>query len=344
MPPVCHARGRAGTPRVSILLPARNAAPTLRPCLASISRQTERSWECILVDDGSSDDTRTIAEDFARQDPRFRVLSTPPRGLVSALNDGLEHCRAARIARMDSDDVMHRERLAAQADALDKQEDLAALGCHVRLFPRDGLSPRLREYELWLNGMRGAADVERDALVECPIAHPTMMMRRAFADLRYLDRGWPEDYDLVLRALAAGLRIGVVPRRLLAWRSGSGSLSRTDSRYGLDRFTACKAHFLANGFLAGGSRYILWGYGGTGRALCRALAAAGKTPSYIVEVKTGRIGQRIRGAEVIPHGRLPLLRGQPIVVSVARAGPRTEIRGVLAGMGFIEGIDYLCAA
>jgi hypothetical protein len=239
---------------------------------------------------------------------------------------------------------MHRERLAVQAAALDRDLVLAGVGCHVRLFPRRSLAPRLRDYEEWLNGLRGADDIARDAFVECPIAHPTLMMRRVMADLGYADRGWPEDYDLVLRALASGLRIGVVPRRLLAWRNGTGTLSRTDPRYGQDRFVSCKAHFLAAGFLAEAPGYILWGYGGTGRSLRRALAALGKAPSHIVEVKATRIGQRIHGAEVIPHDRLPGLRGRPIVVSVARAGPRAEIRGVLSAMGFRERTDYVCAA
>jgi glycosyltransferase involved in cell wall biosynthesis len=333
-----------GPPRISVLLPVRNAAATLPACLASLARQTEPAWQCVVVDDGSVDDTRSIAEAAARKDRRFTILAAPPRGIVAALNDGLVHCQAPLIARMDGDDVMHRERLAVQATALDAEPELAAVGCHVRLFPRASLMPRLREYEVWLNGIRSVADVRRDAFVECPIAHPTLMMRRGMAALGYRACGWPEDYELLLRALAAGLRIGVVPRRLLAWRNGPATLSRIDARYGTDRFTACKAHYLAAGFLRGSARYVLWGYGSTGRALRRALAAHGRTPSHIVEIKRGRLGQRIHGADVVPHAELSLLRGIPIVVSVARAGPRAEIRGALAGMGFDEGRDYVCAA
>jgi len=331
-------------PRISILLPARNAAATLDACLRSITRQTENSWECVLVDDGSTDATAAIARAAADADGRFRLVSTPPRGLVAALNRGVAHCRSALVARMDADDLMHRERLAAQADMLDGNPALSAVGTHVRLFPRSSVSSRLREYEGWLNGMRSDQDIRRDTFVECPIAHPTLMMRREMAALGYADRDWPEDYDLVLRALASGMRIGVVTRRLLAWRNGAGTLSRTDPRYGLDRFTACKAHFIATGFLASTATYVLWGYGSTGRNLRRALAAYGKTPSHIVEVKRGRIGQRIHAADVVPIGRLPDLRGDRVVVSVAREGPRAEIRGAMASIGFAEGIDYICAA
>jgi glycosyltransferase involved in cell wall biosynthesis len=334
----------ASQPRVSIVLPAWNAAPTIATTLASITRQTETSWECIVVDDGSSDATTALVGDAASRDRRVRVVTTPHRGLIHALNEGLSHSRAALIARMDADDVMHRDRLAAQIGTLAGDSTLAAVGCHVRIFPRRPMAPRLREYESWLNSLATADDVRRDAFVECPIAHPTLMMRREIAELRYCDHNWPEDYDLILRALGKGLRIGVVPRRLLQWRDRPDSLSRIDPRYSVDRFTACKAFHLANGLLAAAPSYVLWGYGATGRTLRRALARHGKMPSHIIEVKTSRIGHRIHGALVVPIEALSSLRGRPIVVSVAREGPRREIRQSLAAREFVEGRDFVCAA
>jgi glycosyltransferase involved in cell wall biosynthesis len=330
---------------LSVLLPAFQAARTLPACLESIRRQVLTDWECIVVDDGSTDETAAIARAAAAADARFRVFALPHRGLVAALNAGLEVCRGRYVARMDADDVMRRDRLHAQAAMLEARPALAAVGCHVRLFPRRGLTPWRRAYESWLNAMRTPEDVRRDALVECPVAHPALMLRtdlaRAFG---YHDVAWPEDYDLVLRLLAAGRRIGVVSRRLLAWRDSPGRLSRVDPRYGLDRFVACRAHFLAAGLLAATRDYVLWGYGGTGRALRRALLAHGKVPSHIVEIKPTRIGQRIHGADVIAPPALVALRGRPIVVSVARAGPRAEIRAALAAMGFVELRDFVCAA
>jgi glycosyltransferase involved in cell wall biosynthesis len=329
---------------VSVLVPAWNACATIAACLNSLRRQTLTDWECVVVDDGSSDDTAAVVRNLGGRDPRIKLLLTPRRGLVPALNGGLAHCRAPLIARMDADHVMHSERLAAQADALDGDSTLAAVGCHVRIFPRATMSPRLREYEAWLNSMRSADDVMRDAFVECPIAHPTLMMRRAMADLAYCDRGWPEDYDLMLRALTSGLRVGVAPRRLMAWRERADSWSRAHPAYAVEQFTACKAHYLARSFLAASESFVLWGYGATGRMLRRALATHRKTPSHIVEVKTSRVGQRIHGAPVIPIAELASLRGHRIVVSVARIGPRSEIRGALAAMHFVEGRDFVCAA
>lgn len=347
--PVLHGLIRvdvnATTPRVSILLPAFNAASTLPACLRSILRQLETRWECVIVDDGSTDATRTVAEQFARADVRFRVIALPHQGLVETLNAGIAQCRARLIARMDADDLMHRRRLLEQANALEHAPDLVAVGCHVRLFPRQPLTDGRRNYERWLNGHRTAADIRREAFIECPLAHPTWMMRREVLEAyRYRARGWPEDYDLLLQLLTAGLEIGVVPERLLCWRDGPGRLSRTDAAYGLERFTACKAAFLCEGFLAGVERYILWGYGGTGRALCRAIATHGRHPSHIVEVHPRRLGQIIQGAPVIPPEGLRGRVGQPVVVSVSGERPRTQIREAMRELGFLEGRDFVCAA
>ncbi len=333
------------TPRVSILLPAFNAAATLPVALRSVQRQIERRWECVVVDDGSDDDTLAHARRFAEGDARFTVVSMPHRGLVAALNSGIEYCRAPIVARMDADDLMHRQRLAAQLERLEAQPELVAVGCHVRLFPRAALRAGLRAYERWLNGIDSARRVREEAYVECPIAHPTLMVRRGvLARLGYRDCGWPEDYDLILRLITHGDDIGVVPRRLLCWRNGPDRLTWSGAQYGLARLMACKAAFLAAHFLAGTDTYILWGFGDTGRALQRALRQHGKRPSHVVEVHPGRLGNVIHGAPVVGYEQLPQLPRRPVVVSVAGEGARRQIRDVMAIMGFREIADFVCAA
>jgi glycosyltransferase involved in cell wall biosynthesis len=332
-------------PLVSVLLPARDASTTLSAALRSIQRQRLTDWACTIVDDGSRDETAAIAARFAAVDPRFRLLSTPPSGIVAALNAGLDASDGTYLARMDADDVMHRDRLAAQSAALACDPALAAVGCHVRIFPRAVLTPGRRSYETWLNGLATERDVKRDAFIECPIAHPAMMARRSVIEVfRYRDAGWAEDYDLVLRMLEGGCRIGIVPRRLVAWRDAPCRLSRTDPRYAIASFTACKAAFLSRGFLARSETFVLWGYGDTGKALAAALAPHGKRAARIIEVHPGRIGQRIGGVPVFGLDALPEVRGEPLVVSVAGSGPRAEIRRHLATLGFEELDDYVCAA
>ena len=333
-------------PEVSVVLPAFDAGATLGVALGSVRRQTLTRFECIVVDDGSRDDTADVARRVARVDDRFRVLSRPHRGIVAALGAGLDACRAPFVARMDADDLMRRDRLAVQTDRLRADPSLAAVGGHVRLFPRSVLGRGWRSYETWLAGITTPGDVEREAFVECPVAHPTLTARAdVIKTLGWRDRPWPEDYDLVLRMLAGGHRLAVVARRLLSWRRGPGRLSERDPRYGDDGFTRCKAHFLARGLLAGSGRFRLWGYGHTGRALTRALAAEGIAPERIVDVHPGRLDREIAGAPVVPPERIGAPDdGPPVLASVAHAGPRSEIRAFLTGRGFIEGTHFVCVA
>lgn len=332
-------------PVLSVLVPAFDAAPTLPACLRSLARQTETRWECVVVDDGSRDDTPACLRTFAAADDRFVVLAQPHAGLVAALTTGLARCRGRWVARLDADDLMHRERLAAQLAALEAAPGLAGVGCHVRLFPRARLGAGWRAYERWLNAIDSPDRVRAEAFIECPLAHPTLMIRReVLAAHGYRRRPWPEDYDLVLRLLAAGHTLGIVPRRLVAWRHHEGRLTMTSPTYARSRIVACKAAFLATGFLARTDTYVLCGYGATARALSRALAEHGKRPSHVVEVHPRRLGNTIRGAPVVPYETLPTLPRRPIVVSVAGTGPRGAVRNVLGAMGFVETRDFVCAA
>src|SRR5438045_3826610 len=101
-------------------MPAFNAARTLSSALHSVQRQTERDWECVVVDDGSSDHTRATAAEFARTDPRVRLIAREHSGIVAALQAGLAECRAPLIARFDADDLMSRRRLELQRVALEQ--------------------------------------------------------------------------------------------------------------------------------------------------------------------------------------------------------------------------------
>lgn len=334
-----------GSPRVSVLLPAFNAAATLGTALRSLQRQRERRWECIVVDDGSTDDTLAIAANLARRDPRIRVCALPRSGLVGALNTGLEYCIAATVARMDADDCMHPDRLGQQLERLATEPDLSGVGCAVRIFPRRRLSPNRAAYESWLNAIRTAEDIRRELYIECPLAHPTLMLRaEVFKAYRYRDRGWPEDYDLILRLCSDGHRLGNVPRQLLAWRDHPSRLSRTSGTYALSEFVRLRAHFLRKKFLANHDSYVLWGYGPTGRNLRKAIGEYGVWPRTIVEVHPRRLGQKIHGAIVIAPGQLERNHHTPLIAAVSGLGARTEIRAILDRAGWVEGSDFVCAA
>ena len=332
-------------PSLSILLPAWNAEATLKACLLSLLAQSEPNWECVLVDDGSLDATPEIAAQFARDDARIRVWHRPHEGLVPSLNAGLERCRGAFIARMDADDRMHPERLKKQRTALEADASLAAVGSRVELFPAHRVTRGRRDHARWLNAIESPEQVCAEAFVECPIAHPALFARsQAMKNFGYRDMGWPEDYDLVLRWLGAGLRLANVAQPLLEWRETPARLSRQSEAYAMERFTRCKASFLFEDFLERRHDYVLWGHGATGRALRKALARHGSHPTKIVEVHPRRLGETIHGAPVVSPDALPEPGETRLIASVAGTGPRSKIRAALDARGYRETVDYVCAA
>jgi hypothetical protein len=240
---------------------------------------------------------------------------------------------------MDADDVALPERLELQVAAIE-EEGLAAVGGRVEYFPQptDGL----RAYADWLNSLVTVEAALRDLWVECPLPGPGLTAR---ADLlSYRDRGWPEDYDLVLRIWEAGGRFRNVDRLVHRWRDHPERLTRTDPGYTLDAFRRCKVHFLRRTLLADGRAAVVWGAGPTGKALARALLAAGTPLAAFVEVDPRKLGKRIHGAPVVPVERGCDFPGALHLGAVSGPEGRARVREAAAGLGLVEGSDFVAAA
>lgn len=326
------------SPRVRIVLPARNEAPRLARALRSLQRQTLADWTCVIIDDGSTDDTPRIAERFAREDGRFQLRTQAPSGLVAALNNGMAGCIAPFVARMDGDDVSHPRRLAEQVALLEARPDIGAVSCLVRLFPRRALRVGLLRYERWLNRLVEPNEIAADMFVECPLAHPSVMMRREALEQigGYEDHGWPEDYDLFLRLHARGVRFAKVPRTLFFWCDRAERYQRTSKNCTPDAFIRCKLHHLRSRVTG---PVAVRGAGPTGRLVMRQMRALGWDVRLLVDVDRGRIGQRIDGIPVVaPNDRQA--SDLPLLVVVGVEGAREQIRAELHARGRVEGHDH----
>ncbi|UCF39546.1 MAG: glycosyltransferase [Gemmatimonadota bacterium] len=323
-------------PRLSVLLPCRNTAPTLEAAAASLSAQTFADFEVVAVDDGSDDGTPDLLAAWAARDGRIHPVRTPPRGIVAALRTAAARAEGELLARMDADDIAKPARLERQVAYLDARPDVAACGTRVRYIPRRLVRDGARRYERWINDVVSPDDIERDLFVECPIPHPTLLVRRgAFARAGgYRDTEWPEDYDLVLRLWATGERMGKVPEVLLEWREGEDRLSRTDPRYAEEAFRRCKVHYLARRI--GGRPVVVWGAGPVGKAFARTLQAARQHVIAFVELDRRKLGQTIHDALVIHPSDLKQYRSAYVVGAVGSPEARAEIRAALAAAGFRE--------
>lgn len=94
---------------ISIIVPIYNAADYLEQCIRSLVQQTESDLQIILVDDGSTDHSRPMAETFAKQDERIVVLKQPHAGQSAARNNGLKHATGEYIAFVDADDSLEQD-------------------------------------------------------------------------------------------------------------------------------------------------------------------------------------------------------------------------------------------
>jgi glycosyltransferase involved in cell wall biosynthesis len=330
-------------PRVSVVLPFRNAAGTLPAALDSLAAQTLRDWECLLIDDGSTDASAELARARAAADGRLRLLRAGG-GLVDALNRGIAAARAPLLARMDADDIAAPARLARQAAALDADATLTVASCLVEAFPAEQVTDGMRRYLEWLNGLTSAAAI-RDALfVESPIAHPTAMLRadalRAVGGYRDVDG--PEDYDLWLRLLLADGRAVKVPEVLLRWRESAGRLSRVAPRYHRRRFLATKLAHLPQA-LPPGTPVQIWGAGPTGRTWARALAARGYLVRRFYDIATKRWGRAIDGVPVHRPATPDPAEGF-LLIAVGAPGAREWIAGWFAQHGLRPWEHFLAVA
>jgi hypothetical protein len=336
-----RAAGAVRRPRVTVLLPVRDAVGTLPACLDSLAAQTLVEHEVVAIDDGSRDGSGQLLERRAGHDPRLRVLHTPPRGLVGALQLGLAQARAPLLARMDADDVAHPRRLQLQVEHLERQAEVDILGCAVAATGRTEGTPAgagMRRYVSWTNSLVDHEAMARQRFVESPLVHPSVVARTA--KLRQLG-GWrsfegPEDYELWLRAFDAGLRFAKLKQVLLEWRDSPQRLTRTDPRYAPPRFLEVKLEALARGPLLGRAA-VLWGAGPIGKAWARALLRGGHAVLAFVEVNPRRIGQRILGRPVVGLEAVPCQDGVLHLAAVGQPGARERILAQAARLGLREG-------
>ncbi|WP_300039410.1 glycosyltransferase [uncultured Roseobacter sp.] len=185
-------------PRLSVLIPACNAERWLRPALDSVLAQSFTGFELLVHDDGSTDGTLAILQDYAARDARLRVTSEPNKGIVRTLNGLLAAARGDLVARMDADDICLPERFAKQVAFLDAHPRVGVLGSFV-----DGIDADDRPLMSFSPPTDHAGLEAFHLQTGGPgLWHPAVMMRaeplRSAGGYRE-DYPYCEDYDLWLR-------------------------------------------------------------------------------------------------------------------------------------------------
>jgi glycosyltransferase involved in cell wall biosynthesis len=330
---------------ISVLLPYRDAAATLRGAASSVLADMGDDDELVLVDDGSKDDGPAIAKALHDLDCRVVCVTSGGVGIAGALTCGLGVCRGEWIARMDADDISLPGRLDAERDLLEADSSLGAVATQVDIFGAS-VGSGIRRYVDWQNSLVSAADHERSIFVESPVCHPSTMIRRAALDAigGFHEGPFAEDYDLWLRLVAAGWGIAKVPRVLFRWHIHGANVTWNDPRLSFDALRRLRARHLARRI---DRAFGVWGAGAAGRRLARELDENGARVSFFIDIDPLKIGRKRRGVPILTVDEgLARARseGALIVVAVAVFGARDLVRGRLAERGFVEGRDFVCAA
>lgn len=352
-----------------MVLPVRNAAATVARAVASIRAQTLPDWELIAVDDGSTDGTRGVLRELASREPRMVVFEREHAGVTAAANAAMAAARGDFIARMDADDESHPERLAAQAAFLETaaNRDVGVVGCLVEFGGDRATGEGYARHVDWVNSLVTPDDIALNRFVEAPLANPSVMFRRELVARHggYRHGDFPEDYELWLRWLDAGVRMAKVPRTLLTWHDAPTRLTRIDARYDPEAFFRVKAEWIARWLVAArvsvsshgtGSQETLtrcdtreiyvWGAGRPARKRAAHLTAHGVRIEGYIDVDAKKTGRGVGGTglPVIAPEALPPPGTIFVLGYVARRGVREDVRARLHARGYVEGRDFLMCA
>jgi glycosyltransferase involved in cell wall biosynthesis len=309
------------TPVISVLLPVRQWRESTGAAVQSILTQTHTSLEILLI---GHDDVNQLAARLPA-DPRILPVVRQRPGIVGALNTGLAVARGQYIARMDDDDIAYPARLARQLAYLRGDAGVQLCGAEVRFIDAQGLSESIgngnRQYATWLNSMANDQDIRASCYIECPLPHPTLMAHREIWQRLggYREFDGPEDYDLILRAMLLGIKMGKPAGVLLDWREHSGRLTHNDQRYRREAFTRCRAWAATqpqSGLgLADGRGVWLCGSGRNARHWYDALTHYGAIVHGFVDIHRYGPHRSKRGKPVIGYQQLAEVRGDALIIS-----------------------------
>jgi glycosyltransferase involved in cell wall biosynthesis len=204
------------SPVISVVMSVHNGEKYLREAVESILNQAFRDFEFIIIDDGSTDCSKEMLEQYAAKDPRIRLISREHRGRPKSLNEGIALAKGELIAIMDADDISLPERLVKQSAHLKKHRSCVAVGGYALRIDCDGDPINLWEVPV----SHEAVDSHHIAGDVAGMIHPAVTIRlKALTDIGGYDErlSVTQDLDLWLRLAEVG-ELANLPEVVLKYR------------------------------------------------------------------------------------------------------------------------------
>jgi glycosyltransferase involved in cell wall biosynthesis len=215
-------------PTVSVVIPCYKQAQFLNESVGSTLAQTFADFECLIVNDGSPDNTREVALTLCGNDGRVRYVEQENQGLAGARNRGIREARAPLIQFLDADDLLAPEKLASQVELLQQRTGASVVFCDFACFS-DHAPSRLEPSPLVFRQKAQSPDVWAALLAgNFIVVHSALIRKSALLEVGGFDASLPacEDYDLWLRLVAAGLQLTFQDATLALYRRHDASMSQ----------------------------------------------------------------------------------------------------------------------
>lgn len=228
------------TPHVTVIIPCFNHGHYLGHALQSVLAQTHAEWEAIIVDDGSTDNTREVAAQFT--DPRVRYLYQENRGLSAARNTGIQAARGDYLCFLDADDEWYPDFLSTCVGALSKNREPHIVGVYTsnvhidevgRLLPQPGCNV-VPPHELPNKMVASNFFPPCAVMIEADVVREMGMFDESLSST--------EDKDLWLRVTRSYTMLGI-PQPLARYRVYPGSMSTNAATMHLNRMAVLGKHF-----------------------------------------------------------------------------------------------------
>lgn len=209
-------------PIISIIVPCYNQAMYMRDALDSVLASTFQDWECVIVNDGSKDETLKIAKEYEQKDERFLVVDIPNGGLANARNVGIRHSHGKYILPLDSDDKIGEKYIELSVSYLDQHPDTKLVNCLCKYFGDFDEIKQMPSYNydalLWQN-LFLASSVYRREDYDKTVGYNTNM------------RHGHEDWDFWLSLLKPDDKVYRIPEILFFYRKhGVSMVSGTNKK------------------------------------------------------------------------------------------------------------------
>lgn len=326
---------------VSIIMPLKDGAEFLHPCLDSILSQDLKDFELIIVNDHSIDDSVAIIERFKSKDDRIKLVENRWHGIPSALETGLQVAHGELITRMDCDDLMAPNKLSALSSIL-KVSDRKLVALSKVKYITEGMPGKgYQKYAGWLNRQIESDNIFQSIYRECVIPSQAWMMYRSdveeFELFRFL--AIPEDYDFCFRLYKLGFNVTHVNEELHWWRDHPNRLTRTDPRYDIRSFGLFKLNKFLELEVNSHDNLVLWGAGERGKKLADNMIKRQMDFQWLTNNKA-KCDQLIYGRMVRHPTILEEIKQPKVIVAVSNPKDQSDIREQLENMGLVLGNTF----